>query len=292
MYRGRLDATPAQEYYNDFTYGAMTNRHHRMYDSSSNRNSYQNTAQFSSSESSEHSSDEEEIIENKENSTLDFSIGRTTNSISIIDSQLFEEADDKYVYDLDCNPLEQGLFFKLLFKRFTHNFVSKSNLSQNTIENLLMTSIFSKLASIPLWDKNIETYYLHAFMYWELKNESVSLIKSMVQISNSIKDKSQFEEFLYLKRVVKNIMENPNKKEVIKASGAKTREEVVSILQSNKSFIESSLIFEEFLKEYLTIFDAKNELIRLMNIYEDHYEDDLILDDAIKKLTKVKKEYR
>jgi hypothetical protein len=159
-----------------------------------------------------------------------------------------------------------------------------------------MTSIFSKLASIPLSDKNIETYYLHAFMYCELKNESVSLIKSMVQISNSIKEKSQFEEFYYMKKVVKNVMNNPTKKEVFKgvfkASETKTRDEVVNVLFTNRSLIESSIIFEEFLKEYLTIFDAKNELIRLMNIYEDQYEDDLVLDEAIKRLTKVKKEYR
>jgi hypothetical protein len=101
MYRGRLDATPAQEYVNDSSYGATTNRHHRMYDSSKNPFSYYNTTQYSSSGSSEQSSEENVVIENNEISILDFSIGRTTNSISIIDSQLFEEADDAYEYDIN-----------------------------------------------------------------------------------------------------------------------------------------------------------------------------------------------
>jgi len=63
-----------------------------------------------------------------------------------------------------------------------------------------------------------------------------------------------------------------------------------SILKSNVSLIEGSIIFEEFLKEYLSIFDSKSELIKLMNIYEEIHQDDLVLDKAIRKLSKVKKE--
>ena len=63
-----------------------------------------------------------------------------------------------------------------------------------------------------------------------------------------------------------------------------------SILKSNVSLIEGSIIFEEFLKEYLSIFDSKSELIKLMNIYEEIHQDDLVLDKAIRKLSKVTKE--
>lgn len=72
----------------------------------------------------------------------DFKLGRVTYSISIIDNKLFEENDKEYEYDPQFHPLDQGLLFKLLFKKF-NNIVTPKSKEQSCMEdNLLMTSIY------------------------------------------------------------------------------------------------------------------------------------------------------
>lgn len=220
----------------------------------------------------------------------DFSVGQTTSSVSIVDKELFEENDEEYKYDPTWNPLDQGLLFKLLFRRFQENFIPKYNCRVNTVENLIMTSIFSKLASIPLCDKNIETYYLHAMLYWQFSNEPISLLQSLTSISNQIKEHSQFEEFQYLKQELLQSMIKGETRTRVRPKSNKNFEELTEMLKQHRGIIEGSIIFDEFLKEYLTIFDAKNELIKIMNIYEEQYEEDLILEEAILRLNKVRKE--
>ena len=260
-----------------------------MYDNTATTLSSVSWSTYSSDSDSDSDEEFEDENELKTANDNDFLIGRTTHSISITDKELFEEHDEEYKYDQTWNPLEQGLLFKLLFRRFRENFISKFIGRVNTVENLIMTSIFSKLASVPLCDKNIETYYLHAMMYWELNNEPISLIQSLILISNQIKARSNFPEFEYLKKETIPFMINPEKDVVIKAKYNKKSEELTVMQNTNKGLIEGSIVFEEFLKEYLTIFDAKNELIKLMNMYEKTFEEDLILDEAIQKLNKVKK---
>ena len=197
----------------------------------------------------------------------EFKLGRVTHSISIIDSKLFEENDKEYEYNPEIHPLDQGLLFKLLFKKFNNIVLIKSKDQNRMEDNLLMTSIYAKLWSIPLWDSIIETYYLHALMFWELKNDCASLIRSIVSISNQIRDKSDFEDYEYLKAIVKVRLENPSKAVKLQKTFNKNIDELKEMMKEYLPLIEGSIIFEEFLKEYLTIFDSKNELIKLMNIY-------------------------
>lgn len=159
-------------------------------------------------------------------------------------------------------------------------------------DNLLMTSIYAKLWSIPLCDSIIETYYLHALMFWELKNDCTSLIRSLVFISNQIRQRTDFEEFQYLKAIVKVRLENPNKSVKLQKTFNKSIEELKEILRENLALIEGWIIFEEFLKEYLTIFDSKNELIKLLNIYESEWHEDQVLEQAISKLSKSRRFYK
>mmetsp|Transcript_873 Transcript_873/g.748 ORF Transcript_873/g.748 Transcript_873/m.748 type:complete len:120 (-) Transcript_873:466-825(-) len=119
-----------------------------MYDSTATSARSNSSWSAYSSELSEESSESDEEYETPEE--IDYSIGRTTNSISITDKELFEENDEEYKYDPTCHPLDQGLLFKLLYKRFRDNFIPQYKNKVNTVDNLLMTSIFSKLASIPL----------------------------------------------------------------------------------------------------------------------------------------------
>jgi len=187
----------------------MTNRHSRMYASYHQRILDEEDEFELQMEDSDDSDTQGETQNTEESQEIDFSLGMVTNKISVVDSQLFEENDLEFEYDTNINPLDQGLLFKLLFKKFNDDFISKSNINTGLSDTLLMTSIFSKLASVPLCDKNIETYYLHAFMYCELKNDSVSLIRSLVHNSNEIKRKSNFEEFSNLKAIVKTRLSNP-----------------------------------------------------------------------------------
>ena len=217
-----------------------------MYDSTPSSSQSNSCWTADSSDFSESSSSDEEFEPQQK---MNFSLGRTTTSVSITDDKLFEENDEEYKYDPSLDPLDQGLFFKLLFKRFQGNFISKFTNRVNTTENLIMTSIFSKLASIPLWDKSIETYYLHAMMYWEFENESISLVQSLVSISNQIKEKSDFEEFEFLKKEVKGFLENPGEREMIKQNYNIPKVEIVNLLKANRGLVEGSIIFEEFLKE-------------------------------------------
>jgi len=118
-----------------------------MYDSTPSSSQSNSCWTADSSDFSESSSSDEEFEPQQK---MNFSLGRTTTSVSITDDKLFEENDEEYKYDPSLDPLDQGLFFKLLFKRFQGNFISKFMNRVNTTENLIMTSIFSKLASIPL----------------------------------------------------------------------------------------------------------------------------------------------
>jgi hypothetical protein len=268
----------------------MSNRHHRLYDKSPTSFSTKSVSAYSSDTESEESEGDDEEDFFLKSRVVDFTVGSTTNSVSITDSELFEENDEEYKYDPLWNPLDQGLLFKLLFRRFKENFIPKYNCRVNTCENLIMTNIFSKLASVPLWDKNIETYYLHAMIYCQFNNEPVSLLQSLTSISKQIKEHSVFPEFGYLKEEAKKYILQPDSSIRIKEKANKNSEELTEMMKQNRGLIEGSLIFDEFLKEYLTIFDAKNELIKIMNIYEEQFEEDLILDEALLRLTQVRKE--
>mmetsp|Transcript_10304 Transcript_10304/g.10169 ORF Transcript_10304/g.10169 Transcript_10304/m.10169 type:complete len:131 (-) Transcript_10304:28-420(-) len=127
-------------------------------------------------------------------------------------------------------------------------------------------------------------------LYCQFDHEPISLLDSLTTISNQIKERSQFEEFEYLKEEVRQSMIKGETKIRLSPKSNKTSEELTEMLNHHRGIIEGSIIFDEFLKEYLTIFDAKNELIKIINIYEEQYEEDLILEEAILKLNKVRKE--
>lgn len=239
----------------------------------------------SGSESDDNKRSLETYFTNTDSAT-ETKLDEVTHKISIIDNKLFEENDDDYEIDPENHPLNQGLFFKLLFKQFTTNFIKSSQIE----DNLLMTSIFAKLASISICDAYIETYYLHAFMFCEIKNDSNSLLKSIASISNQIKSQSDFEEFNYLKSIVKTRLENPDVNIPLQKTFSTDVETLKAILKEKGSVITGSILFEEFLKEYLSIFDSKYELIKLMNIYKRVSWDDQQLDRAIQVLCHPKKE--
>ncbi len=127
-------------------------------------------------------------------------------------------------------------------------------------------------------------------IYCQFNNEPVSLLQSLTSISKQIKEHSVFPEFGYLKEEAKKYILQPDSSIRIKEKANKNSEELTEMMKQNRGLIEGSLIFDEFLKEYLTIFDAKNELIKIMNIYEEQFEEDLILDEALLRLTQVRKE--
>mmetsp|Transcript_29705 Transcript_29705/g.26290 ORF Transcript_29705/g.26290 Transcript_29705/m.26290 type:complete len:124 (+) Transcript_29705:310-681(+) len=104
------------------------------------------------------SDDEDEFIYDDEDG---YELNQLTNRISVADSwnrMKFENETDR-TGDGSESPLESGKLFTILCRRF-------NKLKGNSLtENLLLTSIFGKLSSIPLSDENPYTYYLHAFMY-------------------------------------------------------------------------------------------------------------------------------
>lgn len=162
-----MEPNPSIEHYQNW--GPRSARHYPQYSGVfsyrySNEACEEYELQISSESESEGENEEEK--ETQETDSVDFSISRVTHAISIDDNTLFEEEDYEFEYDSNYNPLDQGLFFKLLFKKFNDHFLNKSqSSSQSLTDNLLMTNIFCKLASVPLSSKNIETYYLHAFLY-------------------------------------------------------------------------------------------------------------------------------
>lgn len=67
----------------------------------------------------------------------------------------------------------------------------------------MITSIFSKLASVCLSDDNEATYYLHAFIFCELKKRSMGMLNRMMSIAEMISVKTNFEDYDYMKFAVK-----------------------------------------------------------------------------------------
>lgn len=121
-------------------------------------------------------------------------------------------------------------------------------------------------------------------MFCEIKNDSVSLLRSIASISNQIKTQSDFEEFAYLKSIVKTRLENPQLKIKLQKTFTTEVDRLKSILKEKNSLIYATIVFEEFLKEYLTIFDSKFELIKLINVYKKAHAEDQMLDKAIRLL--------
>mmetsp|Transcript_10304 Transcript_10304/g.10168 ORF Transcript_10304/g.10168 Transcript_10304/m.10168 type:complete len:153 (-) Transcript_10304:601-1059(-) len=97
-YRGRLDATPTYEFYS-YGRGEATNRHHRLYDKSPTSFSTKSMSAYSSDSCSDEAEDDQDGQFFLHHRKPDFSVGKTTSSVSITDNELFEENDEEYKYD-------------------------------------------------------------------------------------------------------------------------------------------------------------------------------------------------
>ena len=223
------------------------------------------------------SDDEDEFIYDDEDG---YELNQLTNRISVAESwkNMKFENDTWRTGEESENPLESGKLFSILCRRF-------SKLSNNSLtENLLLTSIFGKLSSIPLSDENPYTYYLHAFMYWELKKKGIGLASMMKEIGESILNKSTKDDFKLIKYLAKINLG------YIDPDDDTTEEEVRDLKRQYQNDIDdtvySSIVFEEFLKEYVTIFEAKKYLIDMMKEFEEIKNTDTALDQAVNKLRK------
>jgi hypothetical protein len=206
-----------------------------------------------------------------------------THRISVADSYTegrFESITNKS--NDESNPLEMGMLFTILFKKIGRM------LTNTKTENVLVTSILSKLSSIPLSEDNPATYYLHAFMYLELKNKSMGLLNTMRIIAEAIHAKTKFENFDKIKEIAKNQLELPADSNLKFDSNTspKSKKELEAAFQANQSVVHGSIIFEEFIKEYISIFEAKKYIIDMMSEFEAIKAQDIGLDQAISKLRK------
>lgn len=64
------------------------------------------------------------------------------------------------------------------------------------------------------------------------------MIQSLVLISNQIRNRTDFEEFQYLKAIVKVRLENPNKAVKLQKTFNKSIDELKNILKENLPLIE------------------------------------------------------
>lgn len=104
------------------------------------------------------SDEEDQFIYDEEDG---YELNQLTHRISVADTwanMKFENETAKSNEESE-NPLEAGQLFTILCRKFN------KLLSNSKSENVFLTSIFAKLASIPLSDENPATYYLHAFIY-------------------------------------------------------------------------------------------------------------------------------
>ena len=118
-----------------------------------------------------------------------------THRISVAETWINQKFDNetKNSNDDNENPLESGMLFTILFKKFSRM------LMNSKVENIFLTGIFSKFASIPLSDENPATYYLHAFIFLELKNKAMGLLNTMLCISEQISLRGSFNGFDYIR---------------------------------------------------------------------------------------------
>lgn len=153
-FEGKLDRSPRDS--DKKTYGSETKRC-TMYDSDSFCSSPE--IQIPLNDSDE---DEDQFLFDEEEG---YEINQLTNRISVAETwanRRFENETAKSNEEPE-NPLESGMLFTILFNKFNRM------LTNSKTENVLLTSIFAKLASIPLSEDNPATFYLHAFIYLELK---------------------------------------------------------------------------------------------------------------------------
>ena len=206
-----------------------------------------------------------------------------TNRISVAETWAYQRFDNETNKsgDENENPLESGMLFTILFKKFARM------LFNSKAENIFLTGIFSKFASIPLSDENPATYYLHAFIFLELRNKSMGLLNTLSLISEQIALRTGFDGYEFIKHKVKEQMkflpiENP-----IPTKRWNLYDDELEILfNSNSSLVYGSILFEEFLKEYISTFESKKYLINMMAEYSVVKNEDNILDQAISNLRK------
>lgn len=201
-----------------------------------------------------------------------------TNRISVADTwanDLDDVGNDKE------NPLESGLLLTILFKKF-------SNLLKNTkAENLYITSIFLKLASIWLTEENEATYFLHAFIFWELKKRSMGMLNRMLMIAEQVSSKTSFTDFEYMRFLIKKQLGFPDDQNYATIQGTEwSIDELESLFEQKESIIYGSIIFEEFIKEYIAIYRAKTYITSITEAYHSAHYDDVVLEQAIIKLRK------
>jgi hypothetical protein len=149
-YEGKLDQTPTES--DRKTFDSDTLRcimvEHKTYKSTPNEQQVPLND----------SDDEDQFIYDDEDG---YDLTQLTHRISVADY----ENETARSTDESENPLEAGQLFTILCRKFN------KLLSNSKTENVYLTSIFAKLASIPLSDENPATYYLHAFIYCELKKK-------------------------------------------------------------------------------------------------------------------------
>ena len=118
----------------------------------------------------------------------------------------------------------------------------------------------------------------------------------MKQIGENLREKYNCENYEKLKYLAKrrlgfieNTFDNGKKNSLdIEDEGA-----IWNINEFEKEFgnvidnsFYSAIIYEEFLKEYITIFEAKKYIIDMMKEFEGVKNEDIALDQAINKLRK------
>lgn len=204
-----------------------------------------------------------------------------THRISVADSYMDRTFDNEFtkLNDTSDSPLETGMLFTILFKKFS------KMLSNSMTENLLVTNIFTKLAAISLSDDNPGTFYLHVFVYIELKNKRMGMLNTLNMISETINSKSQFHEFSSLKEVLKQHLGSSEAANKIDVSTLR-RSGLEEAYNEHSPMVYGSIIFEEFLKEYISIFETKKYIIDMMREFECVKTNDISLDQAISKLRK------
>jgi hypothetical protein len=117
------------------------------------------------------------------------------------------------------------------------------------------------------------------------KKNNVGLVNTMKHIANGIKANSKFEDFEYIEQIVKRqIGYYEGKTQPHLDHPDKPESHLEEMYQNNCSTIHGKIIYEEFIKEYIAIFEAKKYIIDMMREFEQVKNMDSVLDIAINKL--------
>ena len=115
----------------------------------------------------------------------------------------------------------------------------------------------------------------------------MGLLNSISSIGDSIRIKTKFEDYTYIKYLIKKQLGFPDWDNIFDDNVPdKSEQELEDIFQDNANTVYGAIVFEEFLKEYITIFEAKKYIINMMHEFETVKVQDITLDQAISKLRK------